>query len=500
MARTARTHRLTALAVRKYANDPRMTAPLHDGGGLYLRKRGASLTWVLRLTDPANGCQQWHRLFPDHPSGTYPHKSLADARQEAHRLWTTRSGGVDPRAERRRDIEARQTAEANRRAALERRVSIRALFERWAEIDLASRLTADGRRLGRKDGGSSTRARFERRVFPAVGDSAVEDVRRGDLLALLDSAKAEGKLRTANVLLSDLKQMFRFALARDIVQRNPLDTVNKREVGGPSVERDRVLSIGEVRQLCDALPPSELQARFAAGVWLILSTGVRVGELLGATWAGADNDADDLRSIGDQADVKVGFVDLARGTWHIPVTKNQRSHTIHLSDFARAQFKKLEALRKFSSDSTRSPSPWVFANDTGDGPVGVKTLGKQLSDRQRDAEGPLRGRSKSTNSLSLPGGRWTAHDLRRTAATFMAALGVSGDVIDECLNHVIESRVRRTYIRDRRIVQQRQAFDALGKFLDGLVQTSSQTLSRSTKPLSPSLGRFTLPRDASVGQ
>lgn len=403
MARTARTHRLTALAVRKYANDARMTAPLHDGGGLYLRKRGASLTWVLRLTDPANGAQQWHRLFPDNPSGTYPHKSLADARQEAHRLWTTRSGGVDPRAERLRDIEARQTAETSRRAALERRVSIQALFERWAKVDLAPRLTADGRRLGRKDGGSSTRARFERRVFPRLGDSAVEDVRRGDLLALLDSAKAEGKLRTANVLLSDLKQMFRFALARDIIQRNPLDTVNKREVGGPPVERDRVLSIDEVRQLSDALPSSELQARFAAGVWLILSTGVRVGELLGATWVDTDRDSEDLRAIGDQADVKLGFVNLAHGTWHIPVTKNQRSHTIHLSDFARAQFKTLEVLRKSRNDVPKLLSPWVFSNDAGDGPVGVKTLGKQLSDRQRETKWPLRGRSKSTMALCLPG-------------------------------------------------------------------------------------------------
>src|SRR5512144_1446771 len=109
MARTARTHRLTALAVRKHANDPRMTAPLHDGSGLYLRKRGASLTWVLRLTDPANGSQQW----------------------------------------RRRAIKARQTAASSRRAALERRVTGRALLERWAAIDLAPRLTADGRRLGR---------------------------------------------------------------------------------------------------------------------------------------------------------------------------------------------------------------------------------------------------------------------------------------------------------------------------------------------------------------
>jgi hypothetical protein len=47
----------------------------------------------------------------------------------------------------------------------------------------------------------------------------------------------------------------------------------------------------------------------------------------------------------------------------------------------------------------------------------------------------------------------------------MASIGISGDVIDECLNHVIESRVRRTYIRDRRPLEQANAFDALGSRL-----------------------------------
>jgi len=47
MARTAKTHRLTALALKKYAEDSAANAPLHDGGGLYLRKRDASLHWVL---------------------------------------------------------------------------------------------------------------------------------------------------------------------------------------------------------------------------------------------------------------------------------------------------------------------------------------------------------------------------------------------------------------------------------------------------------------------
>ena len=115
MARTAKTHRLTALGLKRYAEDIGATAPLHDGGGLYLRKRGTALHWVLRMSDPATRAQQWHRLFPDDPIGVYPHKSLADARAEAKRLWATRSSGVDPRAERRLRIEAVRQAQEDAR-------------------------------------------------------------------------------------------------------------------------------------------------------------------------------------------------------------------------------------------------------------------------------------------------------------------------------------------------------------------------------------------------
>jgi hypothetical protein len=112
--------------------------------------------------------------------------------------------------------------------------------------------------------------------------------------------------------------------------------------------------------------------------------------------------------------------------------------------------------------------PWVLPNSTGTGAVDIKSFGKQLADRQRPPEKRLKRRGKDTMSLCLPAGKWTAHDLRRTSATLMAQLGISGDVIDECLNHVIESRVRRTYIRDRRPADQAHAFDALGEKLAAL--------------------------------
>jgi integrase len=468
MGRTAKTQRLTALAVRKYAAAPSAHAPLHDGGGLYLRKRGTALHWTLRLTDPASGAEQWHRLFPDDPLGTYRHKGLADARAEARRLWSTRSSGIDPRAERQRQIRARVEADAQERLAHERRITVRALFDRWAATDLQPRVLADGTRLGRKDAGAFTKAQFERRVFPKIGSVAVEDVQRADLLTILDGAKAEGKLRTANVLLSDIKQMFRFALMRDLVVRNPLDTVGKREVGGPSVERDRVLSPEEIQQLSAALLGSRLQQRFVAGVWIILSTGARVGELIGATWSGRGHDPARLQTVAEKSGVKLGFVEIDRRTWYLPETKNQRDHTIHLSDFALHHFRALAALQELDPNNPNSAVPWVFPGIGGKGPVGLKTFGKQLSDRQREPQRRLPGRTKETSSLLLPGGRWTAHDLRRTAATLMASLGISGDVIDECLNHIIESRVRRTYVRDRRSAEQARAFEALGARLQSL--------------------------------
>jgi integrase len=80
----------------------------------------------------------------------------------------------------------------------------------------------------------------------------------------------------------------------------------------------------------------------------------------------------------------------------------------------------------------------------------------------------MKHRTAANKALQLPGGRWTAHELRRTAATLMAQLGVSSDVIDECLNHKIAGKSTRVYIRDRRLQAQAAAFDILGTTLSAL--------------------------------
>jgi len=241
------------------------------------------------------------------------------------------------------------------------------------------------------------------------------------------------------------------------------------------VERDRVLSESDIRLLVAVLPSAGMNKRSEVAIWLLLATGARVGELMGAVWSdvlpmgtiATQARMSELQALAEEEGAKIGVVDMQARTWHLPDTKNQRSHTIHLSDFALAQFARLAELRASLPDSDEA-SPWAFpARDTRR-PVCIASFGKQLSDRQREPEHRMEGRSKATSSLRLPGGKWTAHDLRRTAGTLMAGLGISGDVIDECLNHIIESRVRRIYVRDRRVTEQARAFDALGAKLANL--------------------------------
>ncbi|MBV8125529.1 MAG: tyrosine-type recombinase/integrase [Burkholderiaceae bacterium] len=380
-------------------------------------------------------------------------------------------------------LERQRAEEEAQRAAVERakqeaedaaarRLTIRQLFERWRATELQPTLRADGKRGGRKDGGKYVAEQFERHVFPALADRPVAEVTKADVLALVDAQKAKGQTRTAAVILSDLRQMFTFAADRDLILVDPLASIRKARIVGVTVERERVLSEAELRQLAKAIPGAKMNGRSVAAIWLALATCMRVGELMGGVWADllpkdpkrtAECIAE-LQRIGDVDGVKVGIVDLEARTWHLPDTKNQREHTIHLSGFAVKHILALRTMRE--ALPSLDPAPWLFPARDAARPVCVKSFGKQLADRQRPADRRMSGRSLRTESLMLPDGKWTAHDLRRSGATIMASLGVSGDVVDEALNHTLESKVRRVYIKDRRIAEQREAFDKLGAWLE----------------------------------
>ncbi|MDZ4314739.1 MAG: tyrosine-type recombinase/integrase [Azonexus sp.] len=404
---------------------------LSDGEGLVLRvgrgSGGKSFWYRYKLGNSS----KWIRL------GDYPALSLKAARVGAKVLDLKRKQGIDPIEEREQKAAAKVAEQETLRRELEAkgaRVTVRDLFERWASVDL----------VRRKDGGAEVQRMFEKDVLPTLGNMAVEDVRKGHITGVADALLARGVTRMAKLIFSLIRQMFRFAVDRDIIEFEPSASIRKVKIGGKDTERDRVLSEDEIRALVLQLPTANLSDSTETAVWLALSTCCRIGELLGAHWE---------------------HIDFGKHTWWVPPenSKNGKAHTIYLSDFALAQFQSI----KDSSDEAAANS-WVYPNRNGTGAVCPKTVTKQLGDRQRPGLEPMKGRARAELSatLVLKGGRWGPHDLRRTGATMMVALGVLPEVAERCLNHTEENKVKRIYQRHSYEVEMRQAWALLGDRLE----------------------------------
>lgn len=324
--------------------------------------------------------------------------------------------------------------EVTRQAA---RKTVAELFEHWAKIDL----------INRKDKGIEVRRMFEKDVLPLLGKLAVADVKKGHITEVTDALLARGVNRMAKLIFSLMRQMFRFAVDRDLIEHDPSASIRKAKIGGKDVERDRVLTDDEIRQLHRQIPSADLMLTTAAATWIALATCCRIGELLAASWE---------------------HINLEQRLWLIPAenSKNGKPHTVYLSDFAAMQFENLKVLNGISN--------WCYPNSADTGPVCSKTVTKQLGDRQRQpSQGTMSRRSAKPQSLLLTGGKWTPHDLRRTGATIMTALGVLPEVAERCLNHTEENKVKRTYQRHSYAKEMTDAWRLLGEHLELLTRSDT---------------------------
>ena len=402
--------------------------------------------------DAASVMFRWRYRFggqvKDYTCGTWPKDSLAQIRQVRADAAAYVSKGLDPTEQARtrklsaRAVQAEELAKLNCRIAeaesFKSRLSVRALFDRWERLELSAR----------KDAGKEARRSFEKDVFPSLGDVAAEDVTRPMVAQVLDNVVERGARILARNLLGDIRQMYGFAIVRGLVTTDPSSHM-KRDDFGKKVERSRVLSEDEVRLLKSKLSAARMAKTSELAVWIILATCCRVGELSMARW--------------DQ-------IDLEKGVWRIPPedAKNGKEHTVFLSDFAVDRFKELRDITatSFNAEGVKIRCPWVLPSHDKSNHLCLKSLAKQIGDRQRGDRPALSNRSSNVSSLILPRGKWTPHDLRRTGATLMGMLGIRPDVIEKCLNHVQQNRLVRIYQRQDLALEQKNAWRSLGELLD----------------------------------
>lgn len=398
----------------------------------------------LTLADARAIAVDWSKLYKD----TKTNKNL--------RAYFEEQRQAEEAARKERERLAAEEAAQRQREAEEaaRRMTVARLFEHWQTIELTPRRNRAGKSEGRKDGGQQIKWRFDLHVFPEIGGKLAEELRRADVMVILDRLSAQGKSRTHNLVLTELRQMYKFAQVRELVNHDPTAGIKRKDEG----ERKRWLEPEELMQLHDALPHCGLNLRTQLAVWIQLSTACRIGELAKAKWSD---------------------VDLDRRLWRIPAenSKNGKPHLIHLSDFALRHLEQLSALRE-------ADTPYLFPSFEGSakrgdkvckGPTLPTSINKQLADRQRSSESTRTRRTPYAEALALPRGAWSTHDLRRTAATLMSRLNIRIEVIHKCLNHSLDDELATIYIQDDMLDERRKAFEALGHRLESILMDQPAT-------------------------
>ncbi|MBE2261213.1 MAG: site-specific integrase [Burkholderiaceae bacterium] len=382
----------------------------------------------------------------DFTAGTWPGDSLKEIREEHERAVALHSAGKNPTTERNLQKLAAAHAQTEQLRVHEEE-TVKALALRWQALELVKRGDK-----GRKDNGAEVIRSFERDVFPSIGSTPINSVPRSAWTNLFDEVKVRAP-RMAARLFADLTQFLEWCERRDYIEVSPLHKIRKSDIASPYKERQRFLwnpdggtPETELLELREKLPAAKLQRSTELALWLMLSTGCRVGEVSMAAWKN---------------------VNFEKREWVFPAddTKNGMEHRVYLSDFT---LRHLEELHKLTGKK-----PWCFPAKHNDGHVCEKSISKQIHDRQRSE--PMKNRTMATDTLLLSGGPWTPHDLRRTSARILGGVGTDPMTIEACINHVME-KLKRTYQKSVPWESKREAWDKLGKYLDSIFTEKDQEI------------------------
>jgi integrase len=231
------------------------------------------------------------------------------------------------------------------------------------------------KRRTRQNSWRGTVAVFRNDVLPAWGKRNVHEIRRRDVIEILDAIALDRPIM-ANRARSALSHFFRWLADRDVIAASPCIGIR---APAPAVVRDRMLDDDEIRRLWRAA--DRLDDRVGICIKLLILTGQRRSEIACLRWSEVNGD------------VLVLPVERMKG---------KQAHVLPLSTQAAALV-----------ESMPRDGEFVFGT-----PITRFARIKQRLDAHMG---------------DVPA--WTVHDIRRSVASGLARLGVSLPVIEKILAH-----------------------------------------------------------------
>jgi integrase len=332
--------------------------------------------------------------------GTYPIMSLADAREKARDIL--------------RDIELGQYKETSSSVAeTAPRQTLGEVVPQFIEL-YAKQHTKDWKGTERV-----------LQKFSSLYSRPIDQIKRADIVRVLDTIIAGGAPTRANRALAAIKKLMNWCIDRGMIETSPVAALKPPT---KEIARDRVLADEELIACWNAGVSEGFP--FAHFLKLLMLTGQRRGEVAGMRWS---------------------ELDLDKGIWTLPAkrAKNATSHIVPLAPLAITILKSVP--RFLESDL-------VFTT-TGETPI----------------SGFGRFKERLDVAVGLDAEDWRFHDLRRTMATNMAMMRIQPHIIEAVLNHKtgIVSGVAATYNRHSYLDEKREALELWAKKVEELTTKTS---------------------------
>jgi integrase len=268
---------------------------------------------------------------------------------------------------------------------------------------------------------------FNADVRPKIGEKAITELRRLDIVELLDAIEDRGSPVSADRTLAHLRKALRWYAARDEAFVVPI-VPGMARTKPKERARTRILSDDEIRDLHTALDTLGKDAPkcFPAFVRALLLTGQRLRMVSNLPWS-----------------------EIEGSEWTVPPERNKTGldHLVPLTATVAALI-------------GPKGKGYVFSSDGGKTPFSGFSKAKTALDRKLTEVRKAAGRK--------PMAHWTFHDLRRSARSLMSRAGVSSDHAERVLGHVIPG-VRGTYDRHEYADEKREALEKLDALVERIL-------------------------------
>jgi integrase len=387
------TRKLTAKTIENLKPGPQRREISDGGSGLWL------------LVQPS-GAKSWavRYRYAGRPTkltlGGWPALTLAAARKGAADALHELARGHDPTAARKTAALATAAAKANTLAAV-----------------ATEYLQREGSKLRTLDQRVSI---LNRLILPVLGARPIADIKRSDIVRLLDGIEDRSGQRMADVALAVLRRIMLWHATRSDDFVPPIVRGMSRQ-NAAEHRGSRILDDDELRRLWAATADGQWFSNF---VRLLLLTTARRGEAAGMKWSelGAD------------------------GLWTLPASRSKT---------------KVEIVRPLSKAAQAVLAAQPRIGDYVFTPGAVPLRNFSDPKRKLDAAAGLSG--------------YRLHDARRTARSLLSRAGVNPDIAERCLGHALPA-IRATYDRYKYLDEMARAFEALAGLLERITNPTDTVL------------------------